>query len=752
MVGLLANHQSRYIFSAMPRATLLVRLSRPLALIFALACSALPARAQEHPVKRVANIVSVALEEYGKGIDEQGRVISAQEYQEAVDFLKDARDAAQRLPGPRGDSARAVLDSIIVAVASKRPPTALGDLSRHFAAALGSEAALELPKGPIDVAAGRTIYQSTCASCHGVSGLGDGPAAVALNPKPPAIGSAKQMETRSPALLYRILSVGVAGTPMVGYASALTPDQRWDVVAYLMSLRTNAGQIADGEGIMAARCAQCHGMSGNGDAQLARGLSRVPTEIGSFAWQAERTDAQLAAAVREGLPGTPMPSAHDLTDAQVRSVVAYLRSLAFREHAGALATTGTHRDSSSTAAASNSLSLLEQSLTAARSGRLNDANDRAFDAYLAFEPIETPARARDPGVVASMERLFADFKAAVRANDIHGAERARDAIEANMPKVLDLTQPTGSGSEAFVQSFLIILREGFEAILVIGAVVAFLLKTGHRDRLREIWAGVLLGILASAATAVVLKTVLGAMPASREIIEGLTLLVAVAVLFSVSYWLISRGEAAKWQQFIREKVTDALQHGGGKALAFVAFLAVYREGAETALFYQALFDEGPRVVLPISLGIVIGFAALAVIFTLFYRYGVKIPLRPFFSVTSVLLYYMAFVFMGKGVRELQEGNAMPITLIPGFPHVEALGLYPTWQTLLAQLLLLALFVFALAKTFWPKRSVTLPTVPADVKPAVDIVQELAALRTENERLRARIAALEETVTHEPASE
>src|SRR5882762_8812197 len=136
------------------------------------------------------------------------------------------------------------------------------------------------------------------------------------------------------------------------------------------------------------------------------------------------------------------------------------------------------------------------------------------------------------------------------------------------------------------------------------------------------------------------------MPASREIIEGTTLLVAVAVLFSVSYWLISKVEAAKWQQFIKEKVSTALDQGGGRALAFVAFLAVYREGAETALFYQALFNEGPNVTLPISVGIVAGFAVLAVIFTLFYRYGVRIPLRPFFSVTSVLLYYMAFVFIG----------------------------------------------------------------------------------------------------------
>ncbi|HEY8794774.1 MAG TPA: FTR1 family protein, partial [Gemmatimonadaceae bacterium] len=387
----------------------------------------------------------------------------------------------------------------------------------------------------------------------------------------------------------------------------------------------------------------------------------------------------------------------------------------------------------------------EQALAAARNGRASDAGDRAFDAYIAFEPLETRARAKNPGLVASVERLFADFKGAVRSNDIQGAERARNAIEADLPAVVELTKPTGSVSEAFWQSFLIILREGFEAILVIGAVVAFLLKTGHHERLRSIWLGVGLGLAASAVTAVVLTTALAAVPASREIIEGVTLLVAVAVLFSVSYWLISRVEAAKWQQFIREKVTDALEQGGGRALAFVAFLAVYREGAETALFYQALFSEGRHLALPISMGILVGFAALAIIFTLFYRYGVRIPLRPFFSVTSILLYYMAFVFLGKGIRELQEGNAIPLSVIPGFPSVEALGIYPTWQTVLAQLLLLGLLVFALAKTFWPKRSLAIPTIPSGSKPALELAAEVAAIREESERLRARIAMLEEAI-------
>ncbi|HEX9484537.1 MAG TPA: FTR1 family protein, partial [Gemmatimonadaceae bacterium] len=382
-------------------------------------------------------------------------------------------------------------------------------------------------------------------------------------------------------------------------------------------------------------------------------------------------------------------------------------------------------------------------------GHQGDALDKAFDAYIAFEPLETTARAKNPGLVSTMERLFAEFKTAVRGNDLRQAEHVRDAIEATMPEIVALTAPAGSGVEAFWQSFLIILREGFEAILVVGAIVAILIKTGHRERLRSIWLGVAYALLASAATAIVLNTLLAAMPASREIIEGTTLLVAVAVLFSVSYWLISKVEAAKWQQFIKEKVTAALEQGGGSALTFVAFLAVYREGAETALFYQALFNEGPNVALPLSLGILAGFAVLAVVFVGIYRFGVRIRMRLFFGVTSVLLYYMAFVFTGKGVRELQEGNAIPLSAIPGFPSVEWLGLFPTWQGIAAQLALLVLFAFAVLKTFWPRRAVALPVVLPPTPPA-RVSAELAEIRAENEVLKRRLAALEEAVGKETA--
>ncbi|MEO6526398.1 MAG: cytochrome c/FTR1 family iron permease [Gemmatimonadaceae bacterium] len=713
-------------------------------LTLAACCVALPASAQEHPARRAANIVSVAVEEYAKAVDPQGRMISAQEFAEANEFLIDAKRAADRMSGANAVPARALLDSIAVAVEAKRPPASVDSLQQRFAVLLGNEAKLELPTTALDLAEGKGIYAKSCASCHGATGLGDGAAGVNITPRPPAIGTAEHMKGVSPALSYRILSVGIAGTPMVGYAGMLTPEQRWNVIAYVNSLRTTQARLMEGEGLYTQRCATCHGVTGAGDGALARSLTRLPPEIGTVAWQIEHSDEQLARVVHEGIAGTSMPPSRELSDSQVMSIVAYVRTLPMKDRSnGTLAS-----DSGATSVARNVVGLLEQSLSAAKSGRPSDAADKASDAYMAFEPIESPARAKNPGLVASMERIFTDFRGAIRGNDVRAAERLRDAIEAGLPEVVALTAPAGSGWEAFWQSFLIILREGFEAILVVGAVVAFLIKTGHRERLRNIWRGVAYALAASAATAIVLKTLLAAMPASREIIEGLTMLVAVGVLFSVSYWLISKVEAAKWQAFIKDKVNNALEHGGGRALTFVAFLAVYREGAETALFYQALFNEGPNVAIPLTMGILAGFIALAIIFTMFYRFGVRIPLRPFFSVTSVLLYFMAFVFMGKGVRELQEGNALPLTAIPGFPHSEFLGIYPSWQGVLAQLMLLVLFAFAVLKTFWPKRSVSLPTV-MPVAPTA-LPDDLAKIHVEHEEMRRRLAALEEAVNREPA--
>ena len=691
-----------------------------------------PGLAQERPAKRLSAIVGVAVEEYAKGVDAHGKIMSAVELEEAVGDLREARDAASRLTAPNAAAVRLVLDSLIAGAGRRAPSHELARTYLRFVAALGADGALDMPSRAMDAARGRTIYDGNCAQCHGATGAGDGPAAKGIVPPPAMIGDRATMYGTSPALMYRIASVGVQGTMMAAWASKLTSDERWDVVAYVNSLRANDAARARGSELLRSRCAACG--------------SSAPPAMRLFTWQAERSDSQIAAAIRADSAATGIRGGASLAAADVDVIVSALRATPVVAASGVPAVSsaaGAGVDPRE--AARQAVRLAEDALTAVRAHRATDAGDLAFDAYIAFEPLEASARMRNPGLVADMERHFADFKGAVKVGDLSAANAELNRIDRGMPAILDLQTPTSTWWGAFLESLIIIVREGFEAILVLGAVVALLIKTGNRARLRDIWWGTGAGLAASVVLAVLMRTVLAAVPASQELIEGVTMLVAVVVLFSVSYWLISKVESVRWQLFIREKVDSALSHGGSLALGFVAFLAVFREGAETALFYQALFARGADLFTPVSLGLLVGAMALAVIFTLFYRFGVRIPLRLFFAVTSGLLYYMALVFAGKGVMELQEGNIIPRTPIPGFPHLDAIGLYPTVETLLGQGVLLALLGFALWRTLTPSVADD-ANVQETVPP--EVAARLAELQVASRRLQDRVDTLEREIEQE----
>src|SRR5262249_31927761 len=131
---------------------------------------------------------------------------------------------------------------------------------------------------------------------------------------------------------------------------------------------------------------------------------------------------------------------------------------------------------------------------------------------------------------------------------------------------------------------------------------------------RPIWMGAGLGVVASLGTAVLLATVLRLTTGAGELLEGIAMLLASGVLFFVSYWIISKAEADRWQRYIRGKVGRAAAAGKGTALAAAAFLAVYREGFETVLFYQALVGSAPAGDLMVPAGLVAGLALLALVY------------------------------------------------------------------------------------------------------------------------------------------
>jgi high-affinity iron transporter len=173
------------------------------------------------------------------------------------------------------------------------------------------------------------------------------------------------------------------------------------------------------------------------------------------------------------------------------------------------------------------------------------------------------------------------------------------------------------------------------------------------------------------------------------------MLIAVVVLFYVSNWMVSKSEAEAWAGYIEGKVQASISRGSMFSLAFAAFLAVFREGAETILFYQALLAGTRDYISMIWAGLGIGIVALVVIYILIRVVSIRLPLKPFFLGTSILLFAMSITFVGNGIKELQEGNVVGVTQVSGIPSVDILGIYPTLETLIPQAVLLA----ATAATF-----------------------------------------------------
>ncbi|MBR1691728.1 MAG: FTR1 family iron permease [Lachnospiraceae bacterium] len=272
------------------------------------------------------------------------------------------------------------------------------------------------------------------------------------------------------------------------------------------------------------------------------------------------------------------------------------------------------------------------------------------------------------------------------------------------------SQGTSSGGRsaavaAFIACFTIILREGFEAILVVGAIIAYLLKTGNSEedkkkQVRPVYVGSVLGIVLSFVSAWALNMLKLANSASQEVIEGVTALIAVVVLYWVSNWMVSKSESEAWSAYIKSKVKSSSEKGSSFALAFTAFLAVYREGAEVILFYQPML-AGDNINM-VWAGFIVGCICLVFVFVAIRVMSLRIPLKPFFLGTSILMFIMSIAFLGSGIKELIEGDVITmsspawVAWIPSNSILEILGIYPCVQTVVPQLILLAITIVVFA--------------------------------------------------------
>ena len=255
----------------------------------------------------------------------------------------------------------------------------------------------------------------------------------------------------------------------------------------------------------------------------------------------------------------------------------------------------------------------------------------------------------------------------------------------------DLTKKQGRAQwwATVVASLLILLREGFEAILIVGAIIAYLRKSGNESNLPTVYKGSVIGILASIVMALILigLTRFGFESGQgQEVVEGVTMFIAVAVLFYTSNWMLSKASSKAWSNYLKGKIQTSVDSRSMFSLAFTCFLAVFREGAEVILFYQAMFSgsDGNGTVSAVILGMIIAVVLLVFVYKAIILTGKKLPLKPFFMATSILMFVMVVAFVGGGISEFVDAAWIQPKLVDGVPTISLLGIYPYAQSLIAQ--------------------------------------------------------------------
>lgn len=595
--------------------------------------------------RRVVAILDYVASDYG-GAVQGGAVVSEGEYAEQKGFVADAARIAAGLPASTLDVAGGVAtlqrDVETMAPAS----TVSADAARLRAGLVAAYQVSLVPGGPLSRSNGESLYAANCASCHGVTGGADTPTAAQLTPPPRNFRDPDVMHVLTPARAFNALADGVSGTAMPAFAQLPLAD-RWDLAFYVFTLRHDPASETRGE-------------------SLARGAS------GDVATLAAANDADLEASVSS------------VPDAERPDAVAWLRGVA------------PYRDQGRSMAVARQG--IDDAMSAFRAGDRTGAGRQLTDTYLrGFEPHEATLRQASPELVTQIEDGFLGLRAMIDGGAPPDDVAAKAATVRGLLDRAETGVATAGGtSMAFAGGFLVFLREGVEAALVVLLLLGYAKSRGPRE-VRSVHLGWLGALAAGMVTWWASEWLVGVAGAEREAVEGFTALLAALFMVSAHHWLASRAAAAK-----RVGAIQAVMGAGALAwwtLPALSFGAVYREAFEVVLFLQAILLDSAASPWAVLAGCGAATALLIAGVAVLLRVGGKLPVGPALTVASVLLCLMAVVFAGKGTHALQEAGYVGVAEL-ALPRVEWLGVFPTVQTAVAQLVLaMALAVSALAPRF-----------------------------------------------------
>ncbi len=613
-----------------------------LALTIGLAPTAFAA-ANDEDVQTAWRLLDYVAVDY-RGAVAGGQVRSAQEYAEMTEFSGAVEAKITALPASAQRAALiAEAKAFRAMVARKAAPDDVAKAARTLGAHL--LAAYPVPLAPSktpDLIRGAALYAENCAGCHGLSGDGHGPDAAKLKPAPVAFRDADRARERSPFALYQVVGQGLDGTAMRSF-SELPSQDRWALAFY------------------------------------ASRFAFADSDKGEQIW---KTDAGLRSRVPNlaALAGlTPAALGREIGQDKADAVLAYLRAhpeAATEVRTGSL--TVAHEK-------------LQASAAAFAAGDREAAKKLALSAYLdGFEPVEPALAARDATLMGRIEAEMGNLRAMIGRGEPVAAVRDQvavlDALFSDAEEVL--SPGAASTASTFIGAFTILLREGVEALLIVVAMIAFLRRADRGEMVRHVHSGWVVALVAGGITWAIATFFIGVSGASRELTEGFGSLFAAVVLLSVGIWMHGKSQAGEWQRYINETLGKALSRSSAWFLFGLAFIVVYREVFETILFYAALTAQGSGTVILAGAGSAI--VLLGVIAWVMLRFSAKLPVSEFFKYSSALIAVLAVVLAGKGVAALQEAGMIDIAPLVQIPRIPVLGLFPTWESVGAQLLTMAI--------------------------------------------------------------
>jgi high-affinity iron transporter len=576
-----------------------------------------------------------------------GKVLDQTEYKEQLEFAEHATTLINALPDRREKAEfKNRAESLVNAIQKKSS----GDQVAQLATALRLDLiktyqVKTTPTTTPDIKQGLKLYEAQCASCHGMTGHGDGIAAKGMDPQPRNFHDKIRMHQISAYSAYNTITLGVEGTPMPSFKQ-LSDDERWALAFLVTTFATEEKEKQQGE---------------------------AAWKTGK--WKSTFPDLQSIS------NHTESEVAKDHSN-DAAKVLAYLRSQP-QLVANTLSPLDTTRIK------------IDESIALFKDKKREPAYQAALTAYLeGFELIEKKLDAVDGKLRTTVEAEMIAYRSMLRADTpIAQVEQQAEKIRGLLQQTEQLVEGSqASATTTAFSSFIILLREGLEAILVLASVIAFVRKTGRRDTLPYIHAGWIFELILGAVTWVISQYFVSISGASRELMEGVAALFASVMLLYVGYWLHDKMHAQQWQKYIKDQLAAAMSRKTIWAMSFVSFLAVYREAFETVLFYQTLWMEaGPEKSHAVLLGFGAAVLCLAVVTLGIFKASVKLPLGLFFKITSALLIILAIVFAGKGVAALQSADVIAATAV-NLPAIPLLGVYPNLQSLGAQLLVVLLIL------------------------------------------------------------